>query len=239
MIPGGLGGASRRTTASRARSLNPPGVAKAARPGPKGSGAPRFVQTPQWSAVRRGRARQGSVACSHARAGIPGALYGALLPLLGVKTRSALSFGSAKQTAPLRSKTRSALLRSGNRKAGLSSRGPHPARMAEHAQAKHVLGLDPWMEAGSPSGHATNEKMMHVYASGCLTIGYGRAPPCNSIRHGRAKRVARRPGHPRLAFFMRQSKTWMPGSSPGMTNRQTHPTATNPDTRRAWQCIRR
>jgi hypothetical protein len=36
--------------------------------------------------------------------------------------------------------------------------------MAEHAQAKHVLGLDPWMEAGSPSGHATTKKLAHVRA---------------------------------------------------------------------------
>src|SRR5436190_1877705 len=37
------------------------------------------------------------------------------------------------------------------------------------------------------------------------------------LRHGRAKRAARRPGHPRLWLPRKESKTWMAGSSPAMT----------------------
>ncbi len=81
VIPGGLGGASWRTKTPRARSLNPPGAAKGPQTGEsKGKRGAKVRQTPQWSAVRRGRPIARLVAC-FIRAGIPGAPYGALLPL--------------------------------------------------------------------------------------------------------------------------------------------------------------
>jgi hypothetical protein len=53
-LPGGLGGASRRKTDAQGSFLTPSRSRKANR-GQRASGAPRSVQTPQWSAVRRGR----------------------------------------------------------------------------------------------------------------------------------------------------------------------------------------
>src|SRR5262249_23092153 len=41
-------------------------------------------------------------------------------------------------------------------------------------------------------------------------------PPYKKLRHGRAC-----PGHPRLSFFL-SAKTWMPGTSPGMTKEGKH-----------------
>jgi hypothetical protein len=63
----------------------------------------RGLKTPQWSAVRRaGFARP---APASRGAGIPGAPYGALLPLLGAKTRSR-AFGERNKDAPSGAKSK-------------------------------------------------------------------------------------------------------------------------------------
>jgi hypothetical protein len=131
MIPGGLGGASRRKTDAQGSIL----TLCFGQPN-KGKRGAKVRQTPWWSAVRRGRAgRFGRLLL--ARAGIPGALYGALLPQLeGERMKN------------------TALVRADKPKSGLSSRETPTARM-----------------------------MMHVYASGCLTIGSGKRVrcPCGEI----------------------------------------------------------